>query len=161
MSDSLSQPATSGVQFPPPLYYLIGLLAGLAIQWGFPVRLSKPGHHLIMDTLGTGWILLGMLLGGWALYALRRAGTSPNPHRATTALAVQGPYSVTRNPIYLGMAMVCIGISLLANMMWPLLSVPVVVVAIDRLVILKEERYLEDRFDEAYVQYKSRVRRWI
>ena len=161
MSDSLSQPATSGVQFPPPLYYLIGLLAGLAIQWAFPVRLSKPGHHLIIYTLGTGWILLGALLAGWALYTFRQAGTSPNPTRVTTKLAVEGPYTVTRNPMYLGLAMLCIGISLLANMLWPLLSVPLVVAAIDRLVILKEERYLETKFGDAYVQYKRRVRRWI
>ncbi len=161
MAENQIQQDTSGIRFPPPLYFLLGLLAGFALHWLFPVRLSKPGHHLIIYTLGISWILLGVLLAGWALFTFRQAGTSPNPHRASTTLAVQGPFTVTRNPIYLGMAMLCIGISLLANMLWPLLSVPLVVLALDRLVICKEERYLENKFGDSYRQYKNRVRRWI
>lgn len=161
MVDNATQQDTAGIRFPPPLYYLLGLLAGFGLHWLFPIRLSKPGHHLIIYTLGISWILLGVLLTGWALFTFRQAETSPNPHRPSAALAVQGPYTVTRNPIYLGMAMLCIGISLLANMLWLLLSVPLVVLVIDRLVICKEEHYLEAKFGDSYREYKRRVRRWI
>jgi protein-S-isoprenylcysteine O-methyltransferase Ste14 len=152
---------TSGIRFPPPLYYLIGLLVGYGMYWLLPVKLSKPGYALIVYTLGASWIILAVLLIGWSLNTLRKADTSPNPMRATTALALDEPYTLSRNPIYLGMTMLCIGISLISNMLWPLLSVPVVMVIIDRIVIRKEESYLETKFGDEYRQYKKRVRRWI
>jgi len=161
MSENPVQQDVSGVRFPPPFYYLIGLAVGYGIHWLYPIRLSKPEHHLIIYTLGAIWILLGLLLAVWAMLTFRQAGTSPNPTRATAALAVQGPYALTRNPMYLGMALICVGVGLLANMLWPLLSVPLVLVLIDRVVIRKEERYLEAKFGDLYRQYKSRVRRWI
>ncbi|MGH2509637.1 MAG: methyltransferase family protein [Ktedonobacteraceae bacterium] len=161
MSEVTAQHDISGIRFPPPLYYLIGLAVGFGIYWLYPIRLSKPEHHLIIYTLGISWLLLGGLLAGWAFLTFRQAGTSPNPTRATTTLALQGPYTLTRNPMYLAMGMVCIGISLLVNMLWPLLSVPAVLVIVDRVVIRKEERYLEAKFGDGYRQYKSRVRRWV
>ncbi|HVC29427.1 MAG TPA: isoprenylcysteine carboxylmethyltransferase family protein [Gammaproteobacteria bacterium] len=161
MSEDNTQQDNPGIRLPPPLYYLIGLLVGYGIYWLLPVRLSKPGYRLIVYTLGASWILLAVLLIGWALRTMRKAGTSPNPMRATSALALDEPYTLSRNPIYLGMAMLCIGISLMANMLWPLLSVPVVMVIMDRMVIRKEEQYLEAKFGDEYLQYKKRVRRWI
>lgn len=161
MSEADTQQDTSGIRFPPPLYYLIGLLVGYGMYWLLPVRLSKPGYRLIVYTLGASWVLLAVLLFGWSLHTLHKAGTSPNPMRATSALALDEPYTLSRNPIYLSMAMLCIGISLLSNMLWPLLSVPVVLVIIDRIVIRKEESYLEAKFGDEYRYYKKRVRRWI
>ncbi|HVA55471.1 MAG TPA: isoprenylcysteine carboxylmethyltransferase family protein [Gammaproteobacteria bacterium] len=158
--DSTQQDSTS-IRFPPPFYYLIGLAVGWGIHWLYPIKLSKPERLLIIYALGIIWILLGSLLAGWALLTFRQAGTSPNPTRATIALALQGPYTLSRNPMYLGVAMVCVGISLLSNMLWPLLSVPVVMVIMDRIVIREEERYLEAKFGDEYRQYKKRVRRWI
>ncbi|MDE2091062.1 MAG: isoprenylcysteine carboxylmethyltransferase family protein [Gammaproteobacteria bacterium] len=161
MPDDNTQQDSAGIRIPPPLYYLSGLIAGYGIHWLYPVKLSKPEHVVIIYTFGIIWILLGGLLAGWALLTFRRAGTSPNPTRATSALALQGPYAHTRNPMYLGVAMVCVGVSLLSNMLWPLLSVPVVVVIMDRMVIRKEERYLETKFGDEYRQYRTRVRRWV
>jgi protein-S-isoprenylcysteine O-methyltransferase Ste14 len=152
---------SSGIRFPPPFYYLIGLMVGFGINLLFPVKLAKPFHALIIYVLGGIWILLGLSLFMWALITFRRAGTSPIPHVPTTALTSKGPYSLTRNPMYLSMAMFCVGISLEVNMLWPLLSVPLVVIIIDRIVIRKEERYLEERFGDEYRQYKKRVRRWV
>jgi protein-S-isoprenylcysteine O-methyltransferase Ste14 len=161
MSDSTVHKDTSGVRFPPPLYYLVGLLIGFVIQRFYPIYLAKPGHRVITYTLSGIWVFLGLLLAGWALFSFRRAGTSPIPHVPAMALVSNGPYRLTRNPMYLAMALVCVGISLALNMLWPLLSVPVVIVILDRMVIRKEERYLETKFGDIYRQYKTRVRRWI
>lgn len=161
MSESNPQHDTSGVRFPPPLYYLIGLLLGFVIQHFYPVYLVAPGHLSITYTLGGIWIFLGLLLAAWAVLTFRRAGTSPIPHLPTTALAENGPYHLTRNPMYLAMALICVGISLALNMIWPLLSVPVVIAIVDRMVIAKEERYLETKFGAQYRDYRKRVRRWI
>jgi len=161
MPEDSTQQDSTGIRFPPPLYYLSGLVVGYGVHWLYPIKLSRPEHLVIIYTFGIIWILFGVLLTGWSLLTFRMSGTSPNPARATSALALQGPYTLSRNPIYLGMAMVCVGISLLANMLWPLLSVPVVVVIVDRVVIRKEERYLETKFGDEYQQYKKRVRRWV
>lgn len=161
MSENAEPRDSSGVRFPPPFYYLIGLIIGFVIQHFFALHLAKPGHLPIMYTLGAIWIVLGLLLFGWAFVTFRRAGTSPIPHVPTTALTPNGPYKLTRNPMYLAMTLVSIGISLLANALWPLLSVPVALVIVDRIVIRKEERYLETKFGDAYRQYKTRVRRWL
>lgn len=161
MPDNTAHTDTSGVRFPPPLYYLTGLLIGFVIQRFYPIYLAKPNHHLIVYTLGGIWIFLGLLLAGWALLVFRRAGTSPIPHRPSTALALDGPYRLTRNPMYLAMALICVGIGLAVNMLWPLVSVPVVMVLVDRLVIAREERYLEGKFGDPYRDYRKRVRRWI
>ncbi|MBU6509831.1 MAG: isoprenylcysteine carboxylmethyltransferase family protein [Gammaproteobacteria bacterium] len=161
MPDNTAHADTSGVRFPPPLYYLIGLLIGFVIQRFYPIYLARPGHRIITDVLGGVWIFLGLLLAGWALFIFRRAGTSPIPHVPTTALTSDGPYRLTRNPMYLAMALVCVGIGLAFNMLWPLVSVPVVMALVDRMVIAREERYLETKFGDQYRDYRKRVRRWI
>lgn len=161
MANNAIHTDTSGVRFPPPLYYLIGLIIGFVIQRFYPIYLAKPGHRPILYTLGAVWIALGILLIFWAMLTFRRAGTSPIPHRPTTALTSDGPYRLTRNPMYLAMALICIGIGLAVNMLWPLLSVPVVMVIVDRMVIVKEERYLTSKFGDPYRDYLKRVRRWI
>jgi protein-S-isoprenylcysteine O-methyltransferase Ste14 len=72
-----------------------------------------------------------------------------------------GPYRFTRNPAYVGMALVCAGIAVAASALWVLVPVAVAVAIIDRGVIAREERSLERGFVEEYLRYKRRVRRWL
>jgi protein-S-isoprenylcysteine O-methyltransferase Ste14 len=89
-----------------------------------------------------------------------RAGTTPNPTRPTTWLIILGPFQLTRNPMYLAWELICVGVGLTANALWPIvMAVPAALVT-RRLVIDKEERYLERKFGPEYQQYKARVRRW-
>lgn len=161
MPNNTAHTDTSGVRFPPPFYFLIGLLIGFVIQYAYPVRLAKPGLHWIVYALGVLWIALGLLLAGWALFGFRRAGTSPLPHAPSSVLVSTGPYRLTRNPMYVSLALVSIGVGLLGNALWPILSVPVALVLVDVLVIRREERYLSGRFGDAYQSYCRRVRRWM
>ncbi len=153
--------ATSGVRFPPPFYYLIGLMLGFGIQWLLPVQLVTTTYRPLLSIAGAAAILLGLSLGAWAVITFRHAGTSPNPHKPTTAFTTAGPYRFTRNPMYLGLTLVSFGISLLGNALWPLLAVPVVVLLVDRSVITREEHYLEKKFGADYLGYKQRTRRWF
>lgn len=161
MSENNGRHDTSGVRFPPPLYFLIGLAIGFIIEHFYPLRLAKPGHQIITYSLGGVWIALGLLLGGWAGFTFRRAGTSPVPHVPSKALVSSGPYRWTRNPMYVALALTSIGIGLLMNALWPIISVPAALVLIDALVIRKEERYLEGGFGDSYRDYRRRVRRWM
>jgi protein-S-isoprenylcysteine O-methyltransferase Ste14 len=148
----------SGVVAPPPLIFL----AGLAV--GFGLETLLPGSS-VPDALG--WILGGaLLLAGLALlFSFERSFTQKqtpaNPWRPTTAIATNGPYRFTRNPAYVGMALVYVGIALCSQALWVLLPLPVVLAIIDRGVIVREERYLERKFGQEYLDYKHRVRRWV
>jgi protein-S-isoprenylcysteine O-methyltransferase Ste14 len=157
-SASTPQRDISGVIAPPPLIFL----AGLAV--GFGLEALLPGSS-IPDALA--WILGGALLlaGLGLLFSFERAFTQQktpaNPWRPTTAIATDGPYRLTRNPAYVGMALVYVGIALLSQALWVLVPLPLVLAIIDRGVIAREERYLERKFGREYLDYKHRVRRWV
>jgi protein-S-isoprenylcysteine O-methyltransferase Ste14 len=149
---------TAGVVAPPPLVYLAGLAVGFALEALLPGG-SLPGA---LRWVGGGVLVVAgatLLLSFNALF--NRHDTAVQPWKPTTAIVTTGPYRVTRNPAYLGMALVYAGIALLADAPWVLAPLPLVLVVIDRGVIVREERYLERRFGEEYVGYKRRVRRWI
>ena len=149
---------TSGIHFPPPFLYAGLLLLGLLLEDLLPLpRLPRTPSRLMAAAL----LLSGGGLLLWSLGLFLRARTSPLPMRPTTALVGSGPYRWTRNPMYLGMLLVYLGAALLFDVTWALVLSPVIVALVNRLVIAREERYLEAKFGEEYLQYKARVGRWI
>jgi protein-S-isoprenylcysteine O-methyltransferase Ste14 len=84
-----------------------------------------------------------------------------DPREPTTAIVTGGPYRFTRNPLYLSMTLVYAGITALANALPAALLLPAVLAFMRRGVIEREERYLERKFGDEYMDYKARVRRWI
>ena len=149
---------TSGVRVPPPLYYVAGFLAGVALEAAFPIGWPPLAVTVIGAAVGFGgWLALD----GMAMLSFNRAGTSMIPMKPSTALVTDGPYRLTRNPMYVGMAFLYAGIAFAVGLVWPLAVLPAVLVAVDRLVIAREEPYLERRFGADYREYKSRIRRWL
>ena len=149
---------TAHVIAPPPLIYASGLLIGLLL--GVPLR--PPGLPSALATpLGLVLLIAGMGLAGWFLVAFIRAGTAVDPGRPSTQLVTSGPYRLTRNPGYLGMALVYVGVAILVGGSWAFLTLVPTLAVIDRLVIAREERYLERQFGEEYVSFKARTRRWL
>jgi protein-S-isoprenylcysteine O-methyltransferase Ste14 len=154
----MDKPDTAGVVAPPPLIFLAGLAVGFGLEALLPGA-SLPG--------AVRWVPGGVLVvAGLALLAsfntsFSRKGTAVEPWKPTTAIVTGGPYRLTRNPAYLGMALVYVGIALLAEALWVLAPLPVVLAVIDRGVIAREERYLERKFGREYLDYKGTVRRWI
>ena len=90
-----------------------------------------------------------------------QARTSPNPNRPSTSLLLHGIYRLTRNPMYLGLTLAFAGLLIYFQITWVLLFIPLVVWLITAWVIIPEEKYLEIKFGEEYLQFKSKVRRWI
>lgn len=148
----------AGVPVPPPLIFVAGLAAGGVAEL---VRSTTGPSRPISLTIGVVGVLAWLALDGLASLRFARAGTPVIPFKPTTALVVDGPYRLSRNPIYLGMAALYVGLAFLLGILWSLLFLPFVLIAVDRLIIAREEPYLERKFGQDYVEYKERVRRWI
>lgn len=161
MADQKDHEKTSGVVFPPPFYYLIGILAGFGLGRIYPLSLVSAGYVLVTQLVSIVLAILAFLLVVSALVDFRRAGTSPIPHRPTTALVTRGPYRFTRNPMYLAFAFVGFALALYFNTAWVVIGNALAMLFVDRLVIAKEEPYLEEKFGDAYLEYKRHVRRWF
>lgn len=147
------------VTFPPPFIYLGMLLLGLALDRILPwsVHLTGIGRYA-----GGGLLILAAL--GYLLSAsgrFRKAGTDVKPWKTTSAIVAEGVYAFTRNPMYLGMALLFAGLGLLFSSLGVFLLLPVVIIIIQTQVIAREERYLEAKFGDEYRNYKARVRRWL
>jgi protein-S-isoprenylcysteine O-methyltransferase Ste14 len=146
------------VRFPPPLIFVGGFLVGLALEAAFPVDGLPAPVEIAAAVVGT---LVWAYLDGSAMRRFSRAGTSPLPMRPTSAIVTTGPYRFTRNPMYVGMAALYLALALGFGVIWALATLPFVLLAVDRLVIAREERYLETKFGEEYLSYKRRIRRWL
>lgn len=97
----------------------------------------------------------------WAFSTMRKVGTSASPYLPAAMLVTHGPFRFSRNPIYVAMTGFYIGAALLINSWWLVfLLAPLVLIMLFG-VIVREEAYLAAQFGEAYLAYKSRVRRWF
>lgn len=151
----------AGVPFPPPLLFVLPLIGSVLLQQWQPWRLVN-ADTTVIAALGVVVIVAGAALGFAGVRAFRRAHTTVLPAiRPTTTIVGTGPYRYTRNPMYVGMALAYTGASMTLNDAWALLLLPAVLVAIDVLVIRREERYLTAKFGQTYRDYAARVRRWL
>jgi protein-S-isoprenylcysteine O-methyltransferase Ste14 len=149
---------TSGVRVPPPLFYIAGFLVGVAVEAVLPIDRPPLAITILMTAIGfAGWLALD----GAAMLSFNRAGTSLVPIRPSAALVTTGPYRFTRNPMYLGMAFLYLAFALGLGFVWPLIVLPLVLVAVDRLLIAREEAYLVRRFGQSYRDYLKATRRWL
>jgi protein-S-isoprenylcysteine O-methyltransferase Ste14 len=149
---------TPGVIAPPPLIYLGALGVGFGLdaaigRGSLPSTVARP--------VGAGLIVAGAGLMGTFVRAFGRAQTPVDPYTPSKAIVTDGPYRLTRNPGYLGLALTYAGIAIASNAPWALVPLPVAIAVMDRGVIAREERYLERKFGVRYTDYKRRVRRWI
>jgi protein-S-isoprenylcysteine O-methyltransferase Ste14 len=109
-------------------------------------------------------IVLSVLAIGMAIVARRTmeaAGTNVNPLLPTTAIVTTGPFRFSRNPLYMTLTLLFIGLTLAIDTWWGAILLLPVLVIMHVGVILREERYLEGKFGAPYREYRSRVRRYL
>lgn len=149
---------SAGVIAPPPVIFGVPLAVALYENRSNPLAVMSPRFAMIT---GGAIVVVALILLVAAFIQFRRARTTIMPYKPTTAIVESWPYSFTRNPIYLAMAVIYIGIAIFFNSLWPFLLLPLVLLVIQRGVIEREERYLEGKFGSDYVDYRSRVPRWL
>ncbi|NIA69607.1 isoprenylcysteine carboxylmethyltransferase family protein [Pelagibius litoralis] len=152
---------TAGVIAHPPVLYLGFLLAGLAADrlLGLPALPYLAGD--LGFSLGTASGLAGLALLFAAAARFIKAGTNIPTSRPSTALVTGGLYRFSRNPIYLGLTLIYLGLTLGLASLAALLFLPLLLAVMQVGVIQREERYLEAKFGEPYRAYKQKVRRWL
>ena len=146
----------------PPAVPLLAIAAAVALRHYWPLVQGVAVPRIWLRWIGglmAGSALL--LLGAWSVYIMRSSGQSENPWKPTTHILERGPFRLTRNPMYLQMIIVCIGVAIALTNLWLLLLTPVCAWLLQRLAIVPEERYLAGKFGEEYLEYQKRVRRWL
>ena len=149
----------SGIITLPPVLYLSTFFTGGMIHLIYPQSIFP--FNGILQYLGIFLLIISAALTGWAFITLRNLGTSPDPRKPSLMLSTQGAFAVSRNPIYVAMTGLYIGMTLLINSLWLLLLLIPLLWLMHWGVVLREERYLLNLFGESYIDYQSRVRRWL
>jgi protein-S-isoprenylcysteine O-methyltransferase Ste14 len=142
----------------PPLIPVSVLVVMLLLHRFWPLQISmKP----VAFALGAISCLLGIGCTAWGRITLVKARTNVSPLRPTTALVTGGPFRFTRNPLYVGVSTVLFGVSLLIGTWWGVIVLLPAMFVLHYGVILREERYLEQKFGDSYVTFKRLVRRYL
>ena len=144
---------------PPPLFFLVPLVVGLALQFALPVHFLPAGW--LQMAAGIPIIVVAGILVATAFGTLTRAKTDLVFKRPTTTVVMRGPYRLSRNPIYLAGTLLLVGVALAVNTLWLLALLPAVVLLVTFGAVIPEERFLEREFGDEYLEYRSRVRRWL
>src|SRR2546426_1316558 len=142
----------------PPVYFLLHLLVMVGLHLFVPFARWIPSP---LNYLGVAPMLAGIVLALSGRSLFIRHGTTVRPFEESSALVVSGPFRLTRNPMYLGMALFLAGVAVCLGTVTPWLAVPAFVWLITARFIRHEEAMLEQRFGVQYREYKKRVRRWV
>lgn len=150
---------TAGVIAPPPVLLAGALILGLLLHRVVPLPVWPGGSRLLQLT-GAASIVFGLTLSAAVVWAFRKVATPVTPMQPARRLVCTGPYRYSRNPDYIGQMLMYVGAALIGDTWWPLLLLPLVIAAIQRGVVEREERYLEAKFGQQYREYRARVPRW-
>lgn len=150
------------VKFFPPGIPLIAIVVGVIFQIFLPLRwmpeISSGVRYALGGVICTGSILL---LGARSVFLFRHGAQTRIHGNLPLTWCWKAPYRYTRNPMYLQMVLVCFGVAIALANGWILLFTPIVAWLLQRWAIVPEEEYLLGKFGPAYLDYQSRVRRWI
>ena len=143
---------------PPPLIFIAGLIVGFALDFFWPVPLVPMEIRIYAG----GFIILISFVPAILMMRLFiKARTNLDVRKPTHKIVTSGPFRWTRNPAYLSLSLLVLGIAIVADSIWVLLLLVVAMIVTHYKVILREEAYLEQKFGVEYLEYKASVRRWI
>jgi protein-S-isoprenylcysteine O-methyltransferase Ste14 len=132
---------------------------GLVLQWLYPWRLPIAGIARI--ALSGSLLAIAFGLGLWGERAMHGAGTNVNPSKPSTTIVTSGPFRFSRNPLYLFLIGLYLGLAVAVGTVWPFLFAVPLLLVLHFGIVRREERYLEAKFGGPYRAYKASVRRWL
>lgn len=154
----MSTERNTAVRLPPPLFFFAGLFFGYSVDrvitWQLP---NWPALYWIAALAA----ITSLLLIISALWVFKRHNTTILPYRNANALVANGPFRISRNPMYLGFALLHFACALAQLSPGMLLTLPFVCYAIQEHVIKGEEAALAKSFGDQWLAYSNQVRRWL
>ncbi|MBL8673399.1 MAG: isoprenylcysteine carboxylmethyltransferase family protein [Rhodospirillales bacterium] len=153
---------TSGVIVRPPYLFLGAMALGLvADRWIVPLDIFGAVSWAARQWMAAALVFCGVAAVVDCARRFRRAGTSVPTSSPTSAIVSSGLYRYSRNPIYVGLTMIHLGVAVSDNNAWLLILLAPTLLILRYGVVAREEAYLERRFGDGYRGYRARVRRWI
>jgi len=145
---------------PPPLIFFAFLGAGFLLDYLIPCKLFKlPREARLICSAVLAGISFYFALG--SIIVLLRNKTPFDPSKPTVTIVRQGPFQLSRNPMYLSLLLLLAGIAVFTGSLWMCLAVPALWIVLDISAVRPEEEYLERNFGGRYLEYKAKVRRWL
>lgn len=147
-----------GVAILPPVLYGGAFLVVLLLNWIWPLKIVR---QPIAFWLGIILSVTGLIIGEWGRGTMHGAGTKISPLKPANSLVTSGPFRFSRNPLYVAITILFLGLTMLLNSWWGVILLAPVLITLHWGVVLREESYLERKFGDHYAEYRSRVRRYL
>jgi protein-S-isoprenylcysteine O-methyltransferase Ste14 len=159
--DEVAGPFRLLMRIPVPWVFILAYLTGAGLAYVWPVRLGGDVSGRVTLSVGVVLFTVGAVIAGWGLVTFHRARTTTVPGKASSRLVTWGPYRLSRNPMYVGLATAYLGEAFLLRQVWPVALLPLVLVYVNWVVIPVEQARLTEVFDTEYAEYQRRVGRWL
>ncbi|MEP6793389.1 MAG: isoprenylcysteine carboxylmethyltransferase family protein [Saprospiraceae bacterium] len=160
MSTQINTSKGPGVYIPPPLFYVLTFLASVFVQKRIPIP-DTVFHFMIVKVVGAILLIIALF---FLVRSLRQFFLTKNTLiliKPASSLQTTGIYSVTRNPMYVGLAIIYLGITCFIGNWWNIILFPILFLIVQEYIIKHEEKYLELEFGQEYDTYRRLVRRWL
>ena len=150
--------ARRGLRVMPPTLLLGLLVVCVALALALPTRSLDPWPF---NFCGMAAVVAGIVLNLWSDHQLKIAKTTVKPDERPGVLVTGGAFRLTRNPMYLGMALILAGAAITLGSLVALVCAALFVVVVERSFIRNEERNASEAFGQTYADYRRKVRRWL
>jgi protein-S-isoprenylcysteine O-methyltransferase Ste14 len=142
----------------PTTYFIILLLLSIVFHFVFPLLkfIFSPYNYL-----GFGLIIFGIIMNLWTDSLFKKKQTTVKPYEMPNFFVTSGPFKLSRHPMYLGMMSILLGVAIFLGSLITFAFPIIFIIIMEKLFIPLEEKNLEKKFCNQYIDYKKRVRRWI
>src|SRR5262249_16870379 len=142
----------------PPLLYAGAFLLVVVVRLLAPWPITR---WAIALPVGLAVSVTAVALARWGRRTMQAAGTNVNPGLPATTIVMSGPFQYSRNPLYLALTLLYVGLTLAVNTWWGFVALVPLLATMHLGVVLREERYLDRKFGDSYRQYRAKVRRYL
>jgi protein-S-isoprenylcysteine O-methyltransferase Ste14 len=160
MNNQINKSKGPGVYIPPPLFYVLIFIAAVLIQKQIPIA-DALFQTWTLKVVGIFFIIISIFFLARSLRQFIQSKNTVILIKPASSLQNTGIYRISRNPMYLGLAIVYLGITCILGNWWNIILFPLLFLIVQEYIIKQEEKYLELEFGQQYIEYKRTVRRWL
>ncbi|MBN2227737.1 MAG: isoprenylcysteine carboxylmethyltransferase family protein [candidate division Zixibacteria bacterium] len=142
----------------PPRVFFCYLLVVIGVYYILPVMQVITGLYRL---IGVPFLIFGLGLNLWADRLFKRQNTTVKPFEKSSTFIVEGPFTFTRNPMYVGMTAALLGLAILLGSVVVFALPFLFMIHVHYMYIIQEESALCETFGESYDHYRRQVRRWL